>query len=79
MDDRRTRPAAWLIYGLMRTARGVSPRVDAGNAWFTLIGFTGLYAVLAIVWLFLVYRESALGPDPANQPPDKEFAAIAAD
>jgi cytochrome bd ubiquinol oxidase subunit I len=69
----------WLIYGLMRTAHGISPRVGAGNAWFTLIGFMGLYTVLGILWLFLVYREIELGPDPEHEPPDKEFAAIAAD
>ncbi len=33
----------WLIYGLMRTAHGASPRVGAGNAWFTLIGFMGMW------------------------------------
>ena len=69
----------WLIYGLMRTAHGVSPRVGAGNAWFTLIGFMGLYTVLGILWLFLFYREIALGPDPENEPPDEEAMVIAAD
>jgi cytochrome bd ubiquinol oxidase subunit I len=54
----------WLIYGLMRTAHGVSPRVGAGNAWFTLIGFTGMYGLLAILWLFLVWREIEIGPEP---------------
>ena len=34
----------WLIYGLMRTAHGISPQVSAGNAWFTLIGFMGMYS-----------------------------------
>ncbi|HXA77646.1 MAG TPA: cytochrome ubiquinol oxidase subunit I [Candidatus Acidoferrales bacterium] len=54
----------WLIYGLMRTAKGASPRVGAGNVWFTLIGFTGMYGVLAILWLFLVWREIEIGPEP---------------
>lgn len=58
----------WLIYGLMRTAHGTSPQVGAGNAWFTLIGFTGMYALLAILWLFLVWREIEIGPEP--QQPD---------
>jgi cytochrome d ubiquinol oxidase subunit I len=47
----------------MRTAHGVSPQVGLGNAWFTLIGFMGLYTVLGILWLFLVYREIEDGPD----------------
>jgi cytochrome d ubiquinol oxidase subunit I len=55
----------WLIYGLMRTAAGVSPRVSAGNALFTLLGFMGIYAILAILFLFLVRREIEEGPEPA--------------
>ncbi|MGC1485269.1 MAG: cytochrome ubiquinol oxidase subunit I [Candidatus Acidiferrum sp.] len=57
----------WLIYGMMRTANGVSPRVGEGNAWFTLIGFMGIYTVLAMLWLFLVYREIEMGPEPDDQ------------
>jgi len=55
----------WLIYGLMRTASGVSPRVSAGNGLFTLIGFMGVYTVLAILFLWLVYREIEHGPEEA--------------
>ena len=69
----------WLIYGLMRTAQGVSPKVGAGNAWFTLIGFMGLYTVLAILWLFLVYREIERGPDPDDPLRAEPDAAVAAD
>jgi cytochrome d ubiquinol oxidase subunit I len=54
----------WLIYGLMRTMRGASPRVGAGNAWFTLLGFMGMYTVLSILWLFLIHREIERGPEP---------------
>jgi cytochrome bd ubiquinol oxidase subunit I len=69
----------WLIYGMMRTANGASPRVEAGNAWFTLIGFMGLYVVLGILWLFLVYREIELGPEPANRAHDEDDAVLAAE
>jgi cytochrome d ubiquinol oxidase subunit I len=54
----------WLIYGLMRTSAGFSPLVSAGSVWFTLIGFFGMYSVLAILFLFLVYREIEHGPGP---------------
>ncbi|HVM74151.1 MAG TPA: cytochrome ubiquinol oxidase subunit I [Candidatus Saccharimonadales bacterium] len=54
----------WLIHGIMRTVHGASPRVDAGSAWFTLIGFMGMYTVLAILWLFLIHREIEHGPEP---------------
>jgi cytochrome d ubiquinol oxidase subunit I len=53
----------WLIYGMMRTAAGVSPTVSAGNALFTLIGFMGVYLVLGILFIFLVYRELEQGPE----------------
>jgi cytochrome d ubiquinol oxidase subunit I len=52
----------WLVYGLMRTSVGYSPTVTAANGLFTLLGFMGLYAVLAIFFLFLVHREIEHGP-----------------
>ncbi len=52
----------WLIYGLMRTSAGFSTQVSAGNAWFTLLGFLGLYALLTVLFLFLIYREIDEGP-----------------
>ncbi len=53
----------WLIYGLQRTAEGVSPQVSGGNVWFTFLGFAGLYVVLGILFLFLTYRVLDGGPD----------------
>jgi len=52
----------WLIFGLMRTSAGASPLVSAGSVWFTLLGFLGLYTILGILFLFLVYREIEHGP-----------------
>jgi cytochrome bd ubiquinol oxidase subunit I len=53
----------WLIYGLMRTSIGYSARVSPGNTLFTLLGFMGIYTVLAILFLFLVHREIEEGPE----------------
>jgi cytochrome d ubiquinol oxidase subunit I len=69
----------WLIYGLMRTSHGVSPRVGAGNAWFTLIGFMGMYTVLGILWLFLMGREIEIGPEPSDKSRGQTDVAVAAD
>jgi cytochrome d ubiquinol oxidase subunit I len=52
----------WLVYGLLRTADGSSLTVHSGTALFTLIGFTGLYFVLGLLFLFLMGREIAHGP-----------------
>jgi cytochrome d ubiquinol oxidase subunit I len=54
----------WLIYGLMRTSEGYSKYVSDGNGLFTLLGFMGLYSLLAILFLFLVHREIDHGPEP---------------
>jgi cytochrome d ubiquinol oxidase subunit I len=54
----------WLVYGLLRTAEGYSVTVSAGNGMFTLLGFMGMYTVLSILFLFLVYRELEHGPEP---------------
>jgi cytochrome d ubiquinol oxidase subunit I len=53
----------WLIYGLMRTAVGYSDRVSAGNGLFTLLGFMGMYLVLGVLFLFMVWREIEHGPE----------------
>jgi len=55
----------WLIYGLLRTPEGSSQRISPGNALFTLIGFMGLYTLLGMLFLFLVYREVEHGPEEA--------------
>src|SRR5438270_12687074 len=52
----------WLVYSLMRTADGYSKTVSAGNGMFTLLGFMGMYTVLAILFLFLVRRGVVHGP-----------------
>ena len=53
----------WLVYSLMRTADGYSKTVSAGNGVFTLLGFMGMYTVLAVLFLFLVRREIEQGPE----------------
>jgi cytochrome d ubiquinol oxidase subunit I len=57
----------WLVYGLLRTAHGYSKMVSAGNGWFTLLGFLGMYTVLAVLFLFLVGREIQHGPEPTQE------------
>ena len=55
----------WLIYGLFKTSGGISHVVSSGNVVFTLIGLSGLYFILGLLYLFLVGREIAHGPQGA--------------
>jgi cytochrome d ubiquinol oxidase subunit I len=52
----------WLVYGLIRTAQGSSPHVTAGNSLFTLLGFLGMYTVLSLLWIIVVYNHIRSGP-----------------
>ncbi|WP_342347725.1 cytochrome ubiquinol oxidase subunit I [uncultured Nitrospira sp.] len=52
----------WLVYGLLRTADGVSPLVHSGNALFTLLGYLGIYLVLGLLFLFLMAETIRHGP-----------------
>ena len=56
----------WLVYGLLRTADGISPLVHSGNALFTLIGFLGLYLFLGLLFLFLLAETVRHGPPEAS-------------
>jgi cytochrome bd ubiquinol oxidase subunit I len=53
----------WLVYGLMRTHEGFSANVSAGNGLFTLLGFMGMYTVLSILFIILIWREVGHGPE----------------
>ncbi len=57
----------WLVYGLLRTSEGASMNVSAGNGLFTLLGFMGMYTVLSILYLFLMWREIDHGPEPVEE------------
>ena len=53
----------WIVYGLIRVPEGYSKYVSSGNTLFTLLGFMGMYTVLAILFIVLVYRIIDHGPE----------------
>ena len=62
----------WLVFGMLPTAAGVSPGVSAGTVLTSLIGFTALYGVLAVieVKLLLTYINKGLPDEAAPRHPD---------
>jgi cytochrome bd ubiquinol oxidase subunit I len=60
----------WIVFGLLRTSDGASPAssVPAGTGIFTLLGFAGLYLMLGLLYVLLVVRIVARGPDPVAAP-----------
>jgi cytochrome d ubiquinol oxidase subunit I len=61
----------WAVFGIMTTAEGVSPTVSAGMVLTSLIVFTILYGVLAVVDGLLMYRYAKAGP-PEPAPPESD-------
>ncbi len=52
----------WVVYGLQRTRDASSPLVPGGNVVFTLLGFMGLYLLIGLLFVYLVFRQLARGP-----------------
>ena len=59
----------WVVYGLIRVSEGYSKNVSAGNGLFTLLGFMGVYVMLSILFMVLVYRTISEGPGQGTQGP----------
>ena len=63
----------WVVFGLMRTSAGVSPTMTPGH-WTSLITFTLLYGVLAVIEVGLLLRAIKLGPEPTPATPAGDTA-----
>jgi cytochrome d ubiquinol oxidase subunit I len=60
----------WVVWGLQRTSAGASPdkSVPDGTGIFTLLGFTGLYILVGLLYVLLMLRIVAKGPEEAEAP-----------
>ena len=70
----------WVVFGLMKTADGVSPETSAWEVGITFAGFTLLYAALAVVEVKLLLRYIRAGlaePEPADTDADSDADAPA--
>jgi cytochrome d ubiquinol oxidase subunit I len=54
----------WAVFGVLSTADGVSPTVSAGTVLTSLIVFTVLYGLLAVIDGVLMVRYAKAGPPP---------------
>ena len=56
----------WIVFGLQRVEQAVSPTVSSGAVWTSLIGFTLLYGLLAVVGVHLLKKFARQGPEQAT-------------
>jgi cytochrome d ubiquinol oxidase subunit I len=52
----------WIVFGLQRVEQAVSPTVSAASIWITLVGFTLVYGVLAVIGVYLLGKFAKQGP-----------------
>ena len=52
----------WIVYGLLRTAQGVSRSVGAGEVLASIILFACVYVLLFFLFTFLLGRKISAGP-----------------
>ena len=60
----------WVVFGLMKTADGVSPTVSTGEVLTSLIVLSALYAVLAVIEFGLISKAIRIGPPEFVEVPD---------
>ena len=53
----------WIVYGVLKTAAGVSKNISAAQVWVSLLGFTVLYSCLGLIDIFLLTKYAKQGPD----------------
>jgi cytochrome d ubiquinol oxidase subunit I len=57
----------WTVFGVMTTAHSVSPGVGAGTVLTSLLAYTLVYAVLAVVEVGLLLKYVRAGADPVPE------------
>jgi cytochrome d ubiquinol oxidase subunit I len=64
----------WSVWDELRTLDAASPNVSATSVWISLIGFVILYAVVFVVFLWLLDRKIKDGPP--DEPDEDEMAGL---
>jgi cytochrome d ubiquinol oxidase subunit I len=62
----------WSVFGVLQTADSVSPSVGAGSVITSLVTFTVLYGVLAVVAIWLLAKHVKAGPPSEAEATDEE-------
>jgi cytochrome d ubiquinol oxidase subunit I len=69
----------WVVYGLLKTTDAVSPTVSTGEVLTSLIVFTALYGILAVVEVKLMVKYVKAGPPELTEADLKSPTKIGGD
>lgn len=67
----------WIVFKLMKTADGVSPGVSASDVLISLIAFTLIYGVLAVIEMKLLIKAAQAGPEKISAKKEDEQLVVA--
>ncbi len=65
----------WVVFGMLKTSDAGSPSVGTAEVLITLVGFTLLYAVMAVIAGRIFLHKARIGPDPegsGDEDPDSK-------
>jgi cytochrome d ubiquinol oxidase subunit I len=65
----------WIAFGISKVADGISPGLTRGEVITSLLAFTALYGVLAVIWLRLVLHLAREPLTPLSSPSTLSAAA----
>ena len=54
----------WIVWNLLRTADAVSPNLAGGQVLLSMLMFVGLYALLFVLFIYLLNEKIQHGPEP---------------
>ena len=67
----------WVVYGLLRTSDAFSQAVSANQIWFSLIMFFFIYALLFVLFIYILNKKIQHGPydekNTENRPLTKDI------
>ncbi|RZT97014.1 cytochrome bd-I ubiquinol oxidase subunit 1 apoprotein [Ancylomarina subtilis] len=70
----------WVVYGLLRTSDAFSQAVSANQIWFSLIMFFFIYALLFVLFIYILNKKIQHGPydehDSENRPLTKGIEEV---
>ncbi|QQS41982.1 MAG: cytochrome ubiquinol oxidase subunit I [Acidobacteriota bacterium] len=66
----------WVVYGLLRTSEGVSKAVVGEQVLASIIMFSFIYALLFLVWVFVMNSKIQHGPEEASEAGVSELGFI---
>lgn len=57
----------WIVYNLMHTSEGLSPTLMTSQVVFSVLTFLVLYAILFVLFVFLLNEKIQHGPEPLEE------------